>query len=116
MLFTHKATLGINQYVQIQNSKNSKYLNLEINQKYSLDLHSTVFQRPSSTNRNSNLRNYLELVKQTDQLILGLQFTRRGLRRKCKVNRKLLDQLIKLEITLQDFKGIILDVPDAINA
>ena len=34
---------------------------------------------------------------------------------KCKVNRKLLDQLIKLEITLQDFKGLILDVPDAIN-
>ena len=113
--------MGINQYVQIQNSKIPKFGNYQINgsespfQKYSLDLHSTVFQMPSSTNRNSNLRNYLELVKQTDQLILGLQFTRRGLRRKCKVNRKLLDQLIKLEITLQDFKGLILDVPDAIN-
>ena len=74
-------------------------------------MNTSVFQMPSS----SNLRNYVELVKQTDHLILGLQFSRRGLRRKCKVNRKMLDQLIKLETVLQDFKGLILDIPDAID-
>ena len=64
----------------------------------------------------SRRNEYIVLYEQTNSLISHVKFTRLQLRHKARINRKFIDQLMKMEDILHVLKEHILDLPDGLES